>query len=358
MRACVLVASVLILAGGCVTPRPSTPAPVYELTAHDRAEIERVDLAFERGWQVPALAVDRPAVVSRYLKLASKPGRDSTSWRSYEVGMQRLLNRWSKEVDWSDSRLDWDVWNAYLQLERCPEEEWPKVSAWDLVLHYLSKNASSIAADSARAHWWVNEILDHSRSVRRAALVMYLASCIDERWAADFERIYKQAKAEGKAGWGPSYCIDVSTPAWPRVDLNQMADANLPLSFRAALDGLAGSLDYDWQGWGFDPDQLPQPYPRVYSDWLTQAYLIDQYSWLERTSHETRATPTFLKVEALRKGSVVLFSNKGTLLCWPRTRTPDAALKLAVRAGLLSDTDVPTFYARGFSKIDLTVAGP
>lgn len=373
MRVCLFVLYVTLTAAGCAGVRPASPAPVYELSESDRAEIARVDHDLAAHGQVPQLAVDRPAVVSHFLRRTCHPGSDAASANRYRFHMSRLLNRmfWAKQMDWTDPHLDWDVWNAYLQLERTPETDWPEWSAWQLVLRHLWKNAAAIHADPTRAHWWLSEILDGSRSPRRATLVCFLVSCLDQRSIRYTLAIRKYVWPWMRAhsGW-PIYWM-ASSPSRPLVQLS--GGLPVPLqTFEGALDALARSIGYDWEAWGFEAGQLPAPRaprrprePRfsngnpgpvldhnwwsVGRDVLTQLGAFDYYG-------ETEGWQPLFRVEPPSTGKLVLFSNEGTLLCWPRMATPDAALKLAVRAGLLAESELPAFYGRGYRSLDMTLS--
>jgi hypothetical protein len=376
MRACLFVFCAIMVTG-CAGVHPSTPAPTYELTPRDRAEIAQVDHDLAAHGQVPGLAVDRPAVVSHFLRATCKPGHDAESWNKYRIHMCRLLNRmfWAKQVDWSDPRLDWDVWNAYAQLERVPEREWPKWSAWQLVLRHLWKNADAIAESHARTRWWLDRILDGSRSPRRATLVCFLVSCLDKRSIRKTHAIRKFVWPMLDAFRGYGFQLIASSPSWPVV---QVPSYKLPAplrSFEGALDALAYSIGYDWEAWGFDADRLPAPRLPVQSATPVAHFgppsgepFLDERAWGDGRKLSTRldafgyygepdSWQPWFDTTPPRAGKVVLFSNNGTLLCWPRLRMPDAALKLAVRAGLLTEADLPEFYARGYQPLDVTVSG-
>jgi hypothetical protein len=375
MRACLLLCLSLLAvgcAGPAAAPRPSTSAPRYPLSHEERIEVERIDYDLARGRQAPYLSVDHPALVSHFLRATCAPWHDEAGRQAYNIHMGRLIDRFNGTTDWSDPRLDWDVWNAWLQIEHIPQDELPYHSAWQLVLLHLFRNADAIAANRTRGRWWLDEIMNGSRSPARAALVLFLASCLDKRSIELTQKLYADAVAssEGSPVFRSYYR---TTPAAPLV-LVDGDELPVPMrSFNGAMDALAGSLGYRWQAWGFDAHDLPSPHVANPRDAKRPSLsggpvpMLSQGSWAPngKASCQLTAFDYFgqpddwqprINVVPPTRGRVVLYANDGFLLCWPRLATPDAALKVAARAGLLSGADLPDFYARGYRPLKVTVS--
>lgn len=347
---------------------PLAPPPQYRLTPEDREFVARIDCDLAAERQIIYLPVDRPAVIAHFIRTACVPGNDERSRWLYGVRLARILSRHpaAEPMQLFDPRLDWEVWNAYLLVESLPESEQPEWSAWQLVLRQLWMNADLIAADPARALWWMNELLDGTRDPRRAALVFFLVSCLDTPTEADYQR--QLIDARGYSYFEAKY---LSSPSWPLVKLGGNKLPPEARTFSGAMSAIAATLDYPWEAWGFDADNLPSPHARRIG-WplMVQRYALDQNSWAHvgrenppqmdafGCSREPKSwQPRFHVAPALR-GEVVLFCHNRTMLSIAREKLPDAALKLAVRAGLLKDADLPRFYARGYTALDVTVSGP
>jgi hypothetical protein len=371
MRRTLFAMLALCLAACAIAPAPHGLPPEYELTELQRSEVAQMQQAVAAGNQAPHISASDPAFLAHFLRAIGNPNPSNpTSMRRYEIGFQQLLSRdywgWKAEpLDLSDPRLDWDIWNAFLQVENIPVEELPQSSAWQLLLRHIWTNAAAIVSDPARGLWWINEIFNGSRSPRRSMLVLFLASCLDSRSMNDSKGIYSDS-------WdGPKWVPLRSTPDWPWVTLkNEVLPPELQ-SFEGAMNALAGSLDYSWEAWGFATGDLPPPSTRPtamldLNSWgpstatmPSPSSLFDQLWELEISrilySHWAVAEPVFSL--SMPRTRFILFANNGTLFSWPREQMADAALKLAVRVGLLQDSDLPQFFDRGYKPLGIAASG-
>lgn len=324
------------------------------------------DLAAER--QIIYLPTDRSAVIAHFIRTACVPGTDERSNWLYGVRLARILSRHpaASPMQLFDPRLDWEVWNAYLRVESLPDTEQPEWSAWQLVLRQLWMNADLIAADPSRALWWMNELLDGTRDPRRAALVFFLVSCLDTSTETDYQRLLTEAR--GYSYFEREY---LSSPVWPVVRLDGNKLPPEVRTFSGAMTAISATLDYPWEAWGFSADNLPSPHPRKFgSPMIVQEYVLDQNSWAHvgrenppqmdafGCSREPKSWQPRFRVAPALRGELVLFCHNRTLLSIQREKLPDAALKLAVRAGLLNNADLPRFYARGYTALAVTASGP
>jgi hypothetical protein len=357
----ILTAGLLLSACAAQVRSPSKPQPVYDLSDDDLAEIARIDEDIRNHRQITYLSVDRPGVVAHFMRHACRltDGPDADWW--YAVRMRRLLNRHpcAAPLRLDDPRMDWDVWNLYLQTEDADETDPPKWSPWQLLLRHFLRNANEIAGDPARVRWWLNELFDGTDNPRRAALVFFFISCLDSSTEEHHWELFDQAVAEGESNWPMSRFR--STPDWPNVELFGGRLPSDMRNFRGALDALAASLGYDWVAWGFDEGNLPLPRARkIGAPMFVQDYVLDQLSWSDSSEYRPKSMAAcgylrepdswqpYIRVDAPREGKVVLFSHNRTLLCISRDKLADAAIRLATRVGLIDTADLQIFYDRGF----------
>jgi len=377
-------------------------APDFPLSPTARAKVDKVIAEVRGGYggtlvtAPPDQVLDTPAFLSQYLRaFADPPDLTPDGLHSYDYRFERILERISGATGMlEDSKLDWDIWRAYLEYENrllgagSYSDEMATHgldSAKDLLWMYLEHNFEAIRRDRSRLDAWIQWLtLDLSsrggRPLRRWYLLrlVSLADDVTPKLAEEQEaRESAERKEIEKTDPGVLMVTGKGTPWHPFLVVHpnrrelDLGEDPAP-TFRVAIQRIARAHGLSYAVLGVKPDEMPPTRNweinlsgRAIQVWIE--HVLDQESWSNEhhgyTVHmyspigrRSSYSNVYLPKEIVTDG-VFFFTFRGCLYVWPKSRMDDAALDMLHRSGLIDDAGRAEFDSRGFAPLRTCLQG-
>ena len=345
----------------------------------------------------PPPYMDTPEFTAFFLRAFAEPTEplDAYIYRS-DLLLSRILQHMPMI---EDSRLDWDMWRAWLLFENSADTSnfyedrrnvlTSLVGGRELLWNYLFHNADAILKDPKRRTWWITRLTADleaagGRPQRRWFLLSLLSAADPKRKA--LEKMPVPEKFEDTPIGEVS--MRQPTPLDPFLIVTGKHD-KIP-QFSDALTKIAFNNGLSLTVLGIDP--VTQPATQVYTVVLgmgkmadDQTKVINQESWSAPYVHgdEWRSVPKYYQLpsdapgyewrigfsslmgrrEAFpnvsfppdRTDGVFFFVFNQRLYVWPKAKMDAAVLQMLRIANLIDDDTAADFERRGFAPLKETL---
>ncbi len=340
-----------------------------ESLARSIVEIEKGYEPF-RGSRGPDRAhISSPEFVVSYLRTFATPGDDS---HIHSQHFDLLRNLPGKEEILQDTRLDWDLWRAWLLAENAGRDSFCQ-APYMLITGYLYLNAKTILKDPARRQWWVSQIsrdlkFPRNGPPRRSFLIQLL------KWSdSDREELEKlpPVLSERKGREDRKIHVRQTDPLNPFLVIPDKEPLPLP-NFENALKRIAFAQGLSLEVRGISGASLPPTEHRWLDTSVSEdefsihsgpprfegySVVIDQESWSGIDHGALLPRPAWNAEDwSTNPGKgVYFFVFHKRLYVWPKGKMDAALVQMMHTAGFIDDTALAEFARRGFKPLEVTL---